>query len=934
MRVLIVDSPIAKNFRNAPPPVQSINFSKVVSHRRPPVVPNTSSSLVRWFLIALFTFCASQAASQTCPTTLCTTLASGGNFNSGNIFAVENVGSTSINITNFYQSFYSFGTINYSVYYLIGNYTTVSGNPLTSSTPWTLLGSATLSGVTGGQYTKVFTSPVSLSLTPSQKLSFWVTATSGNVAYSTTPSGSPVGSVYVTNGTLSIYNGYGASFDGVNPCGCFSPRTWNGGITYNILASDSGSINPADTSITTTTPVAPSIGAGSSISLSNVGVTVNPVLAGGTLVLNKGDRSSLAISISSAGGTINSPSSGLAILSGLISGSGGLTFTGTGTTVLSGANIYTGGTTVSSGTLTVAGTAPTGTGDVVVSTLGKMMGTGTITGNVIVGGTLKPGNSPGYLSTTGNVTLNSGAIYQQDIAGTTQANRLSPVGATGYYSSMSVGGQFTINSGSTLTPALSNLFNVLESGYGSTPYTPVLGDRFRIVTADGGISGKFSTLTQPAELTAGTQFLPFYNMAGSNSIDLAVIPTSYAMTLSSSSSNTRSVSSALDKMVVASQAGVSTSTQDQLLYAISAQSASSLPSYTQGLAGEIYPTTVAVVSQATLRAQQAVMTHLGDTTSGSIMAAGINPVPNGFNNIAIPGQAPLANVSSNPSVNPNATVTNATLNSGSAWGEIAYQRGNRSGDDNASGYSSNLYQLVFGIDAYSQDGIKIGGGLALSNTNVTANQGTGTVQQGALFIYAKMPIQEFVLDAMASYGMNSTDTSRSDVTGLSNGFSTKGVKGSDALLSIGLSRSIELDNLRITPYIRATGQIVNQSSFTEGSSPAALSVDSFNGNGVRGVIGVALGSKVTNPMNENYTYRVNVGVGADSANLINPTLNASLAGMPTTITTPKAGSTFAQAGLYGTVKFADNAYAYAGVAGEFRSGSTLGNVSVGLRIQF
>ena len=652
------------------------------------------------------------------------------------------------------------------------------------------------------------------------------------------------------------------------------------------------------------------------------------------MVLNKGDRSSLAISITSAGGTIYAPSSGLAILAGVISGSGGLTLTGSGTTVLSGVNVYSGGTTVSSGTLTVAGTAPTGTGDIVVSMPGKMMGTGSITGNVIVAGTLKPGNSPGYLSTTGNVTLNSGSIYQQDIAGTTQANNLSPVGAMGYYSYLNVGGQLVIHSGATLTPTLSNLFNVLESGYGSMPYIPVLGDRFRIVTADGGISGKFSSLTQPVELSAGTQFLPFYNMTGNNSLDLAVIPKSYAATLSDINTNTRTVSRALDSMVVATQTGLSTSTQDQLLYATSAQNAASLPSYVQGLAGEIYPATITVVSQATLRAQQAVMSRLGDTVSASTAAGGMNPVVNSVNNIAIAGQAPLANVSSNPIVNPNATVTNAILNNGAAWGEIAYQRGNRSGDDNASGYSSNLYQLVFGADAYSEHGIKLGGGLALSNTNVTANQGTGTVQQGSLFLYGKLPVDPFVLDTMASYGLNSTDHSRNDVTGLTNGFRTQGIKGNDVLLSIGLSRPIELDSLRITPYVRGTWQMVNQSSIAEGSSPAALSVDSFNGSGVRGVIGVAIGSKATNPMNESYTYRVNFGLGAESSNLINPTLNASLAGIPTNITTPKAGSTFAQAGLYGTVKFAENAYAYAGVAGEFRSGSTLGNVNIGVRIQF
>jgi uncharacterized protein with beta-barrel porin domain len=529
----------------------------------------------------------------------------------------------------------------------------------------------------------------------------------------------------------------------------------------------------------------------------------------------------------------------------------------------------------------------------------------------------------------------SGSTFLQDIAGTTQSTVTSVVGSSGYYSYLNIkGGQFVINAGAILAPRLSNLFSVSEPGYGSATYVPALGDRFRIVTADGGVVGKFTTVTQPAELTYGTQFLPFYNMAGSNSIDLAVIPTSYATTLSSSSANTRSVSSALDKMVVASQAGVSTSTQDQLLYATSTQNAASLPAYVQGLAGEIYAATVAVVSQATLRVQQAVMSHLGDTASAPMMAGGMNTVPGSANSMAMPGQAPLANVSSNPNINSNSTVTNATLNSGAAWGEIAYQRGNRSGDDNASGYSSNLYQLTLGVDAYSQGGIKLGGGLALSNTNVTANQGTGTVQQGSLFLYGKMPIQEFILDAMASYGLNSTDTSRGDITGLSSGFSTKGVRGSDALLSVGLSRPIELENLRITPYIRATGQIVNQSSFAEGSSPAALSVDSFNGNGVRGVLGVALGSKATNPMNENYTYKVNLGLGADSSGLINPTLNASLAGVPTNITTPKAGTMFAQAGLYGTAKFADNAYAYAGVSGEFRSGSTLGSVNVGVRIQF
>jgi hypothetical protein len=41
-----------------------------------------------------------------------------------------------------------------------------------------------------------------------------------------------------------------------------------------------------------------------------------------------------------------------------------------------------------------------------------------------------------------------------------------------------------------------------------------------------------------------------------------------------------------------------------------------------------------------------------------------------------------------------------------------------------------------------------------------------------------------------------------------------------------------------------------------------------------------------------------------------------------------------QAGLYGTIKVADSAYAYAGVSAEARTGQTLYGGSVGLRMAF
>ena len=708
-------------------------------------------------------------------------------------------------------------------------------------------------------------------------------------------------------------------------------------LTVSGYSGGSGGNTGQDSGGNSSAPANTNVASGTTISLSSTGVTANLILAGGTVTLSQGDRSAQSLTLVGTGSTITSSSMGAAELSGVISGSGSLTFNGTGMTVLSGANTYTGGTRVESGILSLLrGTL--GTGEVYVSPGAQLRGTGSIAGAVIVSGVLKPGNSPGYLSTQSNVTMTSGSIYQQDIAGTTQANSATPIGTTGFYSFLSSGGQFVINAGATLTPALSNLFNAQEAGYGSTPYTPVLGDRFRIISADGGISGKFSSVTQPAGLTAGTQFLPFYNMAGSNSLDLAVIPTSYSNTISlvSGTKNAQSVGAALDKMVVASQAGVSNAKQDQLLYAGAAQTAATLPGYAQGLAGEVYPATVAVIAQTTQRAQQAVLARLGDTMGLSLPSVMTSPAGNtvlmGTTNAVLSGGVASSALSTNPSINP---VTDAqSFTNGNVWGDLAYQKGNRGGDSYSGGWNSNLYQLVFGSDFHVSDGMRVGGGIALSSTTLNHTYGSATIQQGSVFAYGKMPVESFVLDAMVSLGLSNSDLSRGDSSGLSTGFKTKSVSGNDALVSVGVSHPIDMEGVRITPYARVTWQMVTQSSINEGSAASALSVNSFTGNGVRGVLGVAAGSKASDPMSEEYTYRVYAGIGADSSGVLNPTLNASIAGIGTNITTPNAGATFVQAGLFGTAKVSDNAYAFAGLSGEARSGQTLGVVNAGLRLQF
>jgi autotransporter-associated beta strand protein len=314
--------------------------------------------------------------------------------------------------------------------------------------------------------------------------------------------------------------------------------------------------------------------------------------SGGTTVSSgtlQGNTSRLQGSITNNGRLVfDQPGSGT--FSGTIAGSGSVVLQNSGTVVLSGTNTYSGGTTVSGGTLSIAGSSPTGSGDVVVAPAGTLMGTGTIAGNSIVSGVLKPGNSPGYLSMLQNFTLNSGATFIEDIAGTAPSSSTSTVGESGYYSFIHVGGQLTINSGVTLTPRLSNLFSSGEPGFNSPMYVPVLGNVFRMATAAGGISGRFATLTQPAELTSGTQLLAFYNVNNSNSLDLAVVPTSYSTSLAGHTPSVVAAASVLDQWVLLNKAGTATAAQNQVLLGVASQTATTLPAYVQAHLGEILVT--------------------------------------------------------------------------------------------------------------------------------------------------------------------------------------------------------------------------------------------------------------------------------------------------------------------------------------------------------
>jgi hypothetical protein len=122
----------------------------------------------------------------------------------------------------------------------------------------------------------------------------------------------------------------------------------------------------------------------------------------------------------------------------------------------------------SAGNTEVDGALTAGGGSVHISG-GTLSGSGTVTGNVTMDGTLSPGDSPGTLTINGNYMQSSSGVLMEQLGGT---------GLTMF--------DRTVISG---TASLNGTLNIsLVNGY-----VPVINDTFIFLTASG-VSGSFSTV--------------------------------------------------------------------------------------------------------------------------------------------------------------------------------------------------------------------------------------------------------------------------------------------------------------------------------------------------------------------------------------------------------------------------------------------------------
>lgn len=135
------------------------------------------------------------------------------------------------------------------------------------------------------------------------------------------------------------------------------------------------------------------------------------------------------------------------------------TLTGTGTFATS--------ATVQGGLLQVNGqlTSP----NLTVQTGGMLGGSGTVTGTVNVDGTIAPGNSIGTLNIVGPYTQNAGSTYRVEISPLPAADLINITGAA------------------TLVGGTVNVI--------AAPGAYTVGQRYTILTASGGVTGTYTTLT-------------------------------------------------------------------------------------------------------------------------------------------------------------------------------------------------------------------------------------------------------------------------------------------------------------------------------------------------------------------------------------------------------------------------------------------------------
>ncbi len=450
-------------------------------------------------------------------------------------------------------------------------------------------------------------------------------------------------------------------------------------------------------------------------------------------------------------------------ISGVISGSGSLDKIGSGTLILTAANTYTGPTDVQGGTLAVRGSLDS---IVTVESGATLGGTGTVGGIVAnSGATVAPGVLGPYarFTVTGEASFAAGSTFAVNVNPAGQNDKLVTSGAT------------TLSGGAVAVDGASGTY---------LPST-----RYTLLTAQGGVSGTFSSLSTSGDLATLVFIGPTLSYdANDVYLGFAVLP----FVSAAQTPNQTATALALQAQSVGSP----------LYDALISQTAPGALAAFNALSGEVHASAIGAAFDDTRLPREAVLDRLAESYDA--------PSPSSAKTVQTYGFSTPTQVYS-------------------AWAQGFDSWGHLGGNGNSATVGNDTGGFVLGADATLYDRYRLGvaGGYANSNISDPSRGSTGTISAAYIGLYGGMSVEALQLRGGAFYANNHYGLDRVvlfpgfyQTAGSGYGGDTAEVFG-EAGWRVPVAAPFVLA-ASVEPFVGVAGADLHTASFTETPGPASL----------------------------------------------------------------------------------------------------------------
>ncbi|WP_304811349.1 autotransporter outer membrane beta-barrel domain-containing protein [Falsiroseomonas sp.] len=582
---------------------------------------------------------------------------------------------------------------------------------------------------------------------------------------------------------------------------------------------------------------------------------------GGTFRPNSATAVTQPVVIEAGNGTIDT-SLGPVILLGDISGTGQLQVLGGGVLTLVGNASNSGGAQVQSGTLSIQGVF---LGSVTVLPGGTLTGGGSIGGGTI-DGVLSPGASPGTIVFTAPVTLGAGSTTRLEIDGPGTGT-----GAGSHDRVLVIGAGSTLTAGGTLQPVLRGI-----TGAATNSFTPVLGQSFRVIQAEGGLLGSFGGLTQPAAgLPGGARLDVLY---GANTLDLVTTPASYANLAPlgiDQRRNQAAAGGALDAIRPAAgprMTGDAAATFGALYALPAAAIAPALEQLSGGVHADALAAALAhrrILGAGT--AQRMAAIRAGDPAlvmaQGALAPRVALDSARSVQMSAMPGGGQPADWEPGLGQADGGDGAEGAFTGWSAWGRALGGWGSTGGDGAAPGHSRQSGGALVGADRRFAPGLTGGIALGFLRGTVDGDGSTGEVRldsyQASLYgLYARpttASVKPFI-DATLGTGLSRYDSRRTIAFGTLSRRANADSDGTDVTAEAGFGVTTRVEGMDLEPRAFLRWDRIARGGFTEsGAGSLNLAVNRRDADALRA--GIGLSAARTLRLGEGFQLRPEARIG-------------------------------------------------------------------------